>query len=110
MTLAVDQSQENLIHSEHVRTVFYQFPVAVAAQTLNASVVAALLWYQTATSRSALLCWLAAVAGLGLLRTFALPHCYATARARTSWQIGACGDGWSLGCHQATGCCRVSKS
>lgn len=87
MTLAVDQSQENLIHSEHVRTVFYQFPVAVAAQTLNASVVAALLWYQTATSRSALLCWLAAVAGLGLLRTFALLRYRQSSDQLANWRL-----------------------
>jgi len=86
MIATVDQYREEIIQSEHVRTVFRQIPAAIAAQTLNAGVMAALLWFQTATSRGLLLWWLAAVTMLGLLRALAFRRYRTSLNQLANWR------------------------
>jgi len=84
--MPVNPAQEDLIQSEHVATVFRQFPAAVLAQTLNAVVTVALLWVATPTAHPALVAWLAAFVGLGAVRLFALRRYRASPDRVTDWR------------------------
>jgi signal transduction histidine kinase/CheY-like chemotaxis protein len=85
--MPADQAQEDLIQAEHVRTVFRQFPVAVLAQTLNAAVMAALLWVATPAPRPALEWWFAAVVGLGALRVLAFRRFRSSPDGPMDWRL-----------------------